>query len=196
MAPALTEGSQHTPAPSQFARFKNTEPTTTTSGITPGRAAFDTPPPGRSPSPELERSQRTRKPTTRKVESSQQQVSRGSRSKPTKAANSNGNHTNAGNTGHAGTSEPFASSGSQAGDTLMANGNTTNTNSESEDEGGADDDDDNNYFVSQKIIDQLEALVGHSVAHLSNRRLKELFDAIPKTQATSLDTQAELSQTC
>ncbi|KAG8710722.1 hypothetical protein FRC08_016802 [Ceratobasidium sp. 394] len=188
MAPALTEGLQHTPAPSQFTRFKNTEPSTTASGVTPGRAIFDTPPPDRSPSPELARSQRTRRPSTKKRESSQSQVSHlsGSKSKPAKTAYSNGNHPNPGNTGHLGASESFADSRSQADDTIMANGDTGN---DSED--GEDDDD---YYVSQTIIDQLKAFVGHSVARLSNRRLKELLDALPQTQASALETQAEPPQ--
>ncbi|KAG9083518.1 hypothetical protein FS749_005969 [Ceratobasidium sp. UAMH 11750] len=50
---------------------------------------------------------------------------------------------------------------------------------------------DEDTYVSQTIIDGLEQLVGHSVSHLSNRKIKELLEAIPQTQATSLETQGE-----
>ncbi|KAG8703756.1 hypothetical protein FRC08_002654 [Ceratobasidium sp. 394] len=192
MAPALKEGLQYTPAPSKFAHLKNTEPSTTSSGVIPGQAAFDTPPPDRSPSPELERSQRSRRPTTKKLESSQQQAgSSKSKSKSAKATNGNGSHTNTGNPSHSGTSKPPTNSGSQACSTVMANEDSTN---DGDPDSGDDKDDEDDCYVSQTVIDHLEAFVGHNVAHLSNRRLKELLEALPQTQASALETQAEPSQ--
>ncbi|KAG9088510.1 hypothetical protein FRC06_001992, partial [Ceratobasidium sp. 370] len=192
MAPTLKEGLQHTPAPSRFAHLKNTQPLTTLSGVIPGQAAFDTPPPDRSPSPELARSQRSRKPTTKKLESSQHQAgSSKSKSKSAKATNHNGSRTNTGNPSHSGTSKPPTNSGSQAHGTVVANEDTTN---DGDPDSGDDEDGEDDCYVSQKVIDQLEALVGHSVAHLSNQRIKELLDALPQTQASALDTQAEPSQ--
>ncbi|KAG8678325.1 hypothetical protein FRC08_017863 [Ceratobasidium sp. 394] len=67
----------------------------------------------------------------------------------------------------------------------MADGNST---------ANSDGEDDDDYYVSQTILDQLEAFVGHPVTHLSNRRLKELLDALPQTQASALETQAEPPQ--
>ncbi|KAG8716752.1 hypothetical protein FRC08_008867 [Ceratobasidium sp. 394] len=194
MAPALKEGLQYTPAPSKFAHLKNTEPSTTASGVIPGQAAFDTPPPDRSPSPELVRSQQSRRPTTKKQEGSQA-VSSKSKSKSTKTTNGNGNHTNTGSSSHSGTSKPSTNSGSQARDTVVANENTTyDGDPDSGSDKGGDDSDNGDDSVSQRIIDHLEAFVGHSVAHLSNRRIKELLDSLPQTQASALETQAEPSQ--
>lgn len=45
--------------------------------------------------------------------------------------------------------------------------------------------------VDQAIIDLLEEFVGGSVAHLSHRQLRDLLDAMPPTQALTMETQAE-----
>ncbi|KAF8596361.1 hypothetical protein BDV93DRAFT_66668 [Ceratobasidium sp. AG-I] len=70
MHPTFDEESQL--AQSQFAHLKTTQPSTTASGITPGRALFDPAPPEDSPAV-LDRPQRTRKPSARKAEASQSQ---------------------------------------------------------------------------------------------------------------------------
>ncbi|KAG8713805.1 hypothetical protein FRC08_012779 [Ceratobasidium sp. 394] len=193
MAPALSEGLQYTPAPSRFAHLKNTEPSTTASGVIPGQAAFDTPLPDQSPSPELIRSQRTRKPTTKKLEASQSQASSSkSKSKSAKATNGNGSRTNTGDSSHSGTSKSLTNAGSQARGTVVANNDPTNDGDP--DSGDDKDDDNDDYYVSQRVIDHLEAFVGQSVAHLSNRQIKELLDSLPQTQASTLETQGEPSQ--
>ncbi|KAG8700488.1 hypothetical protein FRC08_004666 [Ceratobasidium sp. 394] len=197
MPPSSTdEETQHTRTPSQFAHLKPTEPLTTASGITPGRAVFDTPSPNRSPSPVLERSQRSRKPSSKKAEASQQNTttSNPKPKKSTKIANTNGNRANAGGAGHASTSKSIANAGARARDTDMAVEGATEHDHDYDPDQDQDRDnvsEDEDTYVSQTIIDGLERLVGHDVSHLSNRKIKELLEAIPQTQATTLETQGE-----
>ncbi|KAG9086270.1 hypothetical protein FS749_003767 [Ceratobasidium sp. UAMH 11750] len=179
MAPAPTKGLQHTPAPSQFAQFKNTAPLTTASVEPPSTHP-------RQIDPLLPSLNDPAEPKAINKEARKFRAS-GLKSKPATTTNGNGNHTNNGNAGHIGTPEPPASPGSQAGHTTMANGNTA---PDSDDE----DDENDDYYVSQTIIDHLKAFVGHPITHLSNRQIKELIEALPQTQATTLETQEEPPQ--
>ncbi|KAG9085004.1 hypothetical protein FRC06_003773, partial [Ceratobasidium sp. 370] len=196
MPPSSDEETQHIRTPSQFAHLKTTKPLTTASGVTPGRAIFDTPSPNHSPSPVLERSQRSRKPSSKKAQASQQ-ITNKSDPKPkksTKISNKNGNHANTGGAGHTSTSGSVADAGARARDTDMAVGGATERDRDYDPDQDQDRDnvsEDEDTYVSQTIIDRLERLVGHSVSHLSNHTIKELLDAIPQTQATTLETQGE-----
>jgi hypothetical protein len=80
--------------------------------------------------------------------------------------------------------ESTANPGPQAGGTGTASRNTTDA--EEEDRYSGDDED-----VSQAVIDELEAFIDYSVGHLSRGQLRKLIDALPKTQETALETQAQ-----
>ncbi|KAG8717882.1 hypothetical protein FRC09_013539 [Ceratobasidium sp. 395] len=194
MLPTLDEPSQNTRTQSQFAHLKTTEPTTTASGVVPGRAAFDTPSPNRSPAPALKWSDRSRKPSSRKLESQPASATQPKSKQPakTKATSKNSKCTTPGNTNHASTSltgdnDDDSNNGGEYND--MSDGK-----SGSEYEDDDEEDTDSEVYLPQEIIDDLEALVGHSVSHLSTRRIKELLDAIPQTQAPSVETQGQPPQ--
>ncbi|KAG8724615.1 hypothetical protein FRC09_016585 [Ceratobasidium sp. 395] len=218
MLPTLDESSQNTRTPSQFAHLKTTEPTTTASGVIPGRAAFDTPSPNQSPAPALKRSDRSRKPSSRKLESQPASATQpASTAQPkskqpakTKATSKNGKHGAAGNANHASTSQAIAHTRSNVRSQTLASKVTGNSEDEfnsggedndasdgksgSEYEDDGDEDTDNEDCLPQEIIEDLEALLGHSVSHLSSKKIKELLDAMPQTQAPSLETQGQLPQ--
>ncbi|KAG9090861.1 hypothetical protein FS749_000224 [Ceratobasidium sp. UAMH 11750] len=198
MPPSSDEEFLHTRTPSQFAHLKPAEPLTTASGVTPGQAIFDTPPPDCSPSPVLERSQRSRKPSSKKAEASQQGIKKSKPKQPTKITNKNGNHANAGGAGHASTSKSVANTGARARDTNVAIEGATECDHDYDPNQDPDPDQDNisedegeDTYVSQTIINGLKRLVGHNVSHLSNRKIKDLLKVIPQTQASTLETQGE-----
>ena len=66
----------------------------------------------------------------------------------------------------------------------------------SEDKHGDIEDGDDDTYISQAIIEKLEAMVGHSVSHLSNQQIKTLLNAAFETQEAALETQTELSPVC
>jgi hypothetical protein len=66
----------------------------------------------------------------------------------------------------------------------------TDTNQEDSRSGNFEDDADNDY-LSQAVIDLVQDFVGHDITHLSGRQIKNLAKAMPTTQASALETQAE-----
>lgn len=71
----------------------------------------------------------------------------------------------------------------------MAGGSGTDNNQPSFNHDKEEDDE----YVSQAIIDQLKGPLGHTVTHLSGRRLKALLDAILETQVSAMEAQVELT---
>ncbi|QRW10372.1 hypothetical protein RhiLY_09371 [Ceratobasidium sp. AG-Ba] len=179
-------------APSRFAYFENTQPTTTALGIIPGRAALDTPPPGQSPSPPLERSQRTQKPSARKLEGAASQLQPStSKAPPKKRAqplSKKLNDKDIGSTRNANmSSEDEAQDGHASQD----------EEHEGKDRGREDEDDDEGEYeyetlqMDSKIVKDLEDLLGQSVQHLSPEQIKNLLDKIAETQTFALGTQVK-----
>ena len=80
--------------------------------------------------------------------------------------------------------ESTANPGLQAGSTGMASPSSTDAKEE-------DQYLDVNQDVSQAVINKLEAFIGYSVGHILRGQLRKLMDALPKTQATALETQAQ-----
>ncbi|KAF8597529.1 hypothetical protein BDV93DRAFT_596573 [Ceratobasidium sp. AG-I] len=172
MSPVAEDASQL--APSQFAHLKTTQPTTTASGVTPGRALLDTPSPDNS-TPVLERFQRSRKPSARKAEASQSQSSTlKHKGKGRAAVTVNQNLEDASNASMPKSSANLESQANKAGD--------RHSN---------DDDDD---FLSPTVIEFVEGFVG-PIDHLTHLQIQDLLDAMPETQASAMETQAEFPST-
>ncbi|QRV89203.1 hypothetical protein RhiJN_17221 [Ceratobasidium sp. AG-Ba] len=178
------EDSQHTTAPSQFAHFSTIEPTTTSTGVIPHQALLDAPLPNQTPSAELERSQRTRKPSQKKIEGCKQAssndqsvVSKGKGKRPT-TANSNGKNKNTRNTGNQESSGLPTSPELRLDDIDLAG-------------------EDTQQYVSPSALKHLEDFLEHSVSHLSASRLKALAQTVPSlpsTQTFAMETQGEPTQ--
>lgn len=85
--------------------------------------------------------------------------------------------------------------GSQVDETGTAGGSGANTNQDhrdSEDEDkDKDKDKDKDEEISPEAIALLEAFLGHTVSHLSSKRLQDLFDTVPATQTTPMETQVQ-----
>ncbi|KAG8796344.1 hypothetical protein FRC12_000061 [Ceratobasidium sp. 428] len=197
MSSTLDEGSQL--APSQFAYFKPTQPTTTASGITPGRALLDSPSPNHTPSPPLERSHRTRKPTTRKLEAvaneTQPNTSKSQPKKRTQTSTGKQNGKNVRKTSNVNTSKSATVSGSQAGATQPPNQSGTGVEAETQggfDSQGEGDDAEGEY---ETLVNELESTLGHSVENLSTQQIKTLHDQVRQTQALALGPQIQPATT-
>ncbi|KAG8769801.1 hypothetical protein FRC12_004730 [Ceratobasidium sp. 428] len=199
MPPAPSEVPQL--APSQFAYFKSTQPLTTASGVIPGRALFDSPLPNPSPSPPLEQSHRTRKPSTRKVEAESTQPST-SKSQPKTCTTGKQNGKNVKNTGKASTSKSAVISESQVGGTQIATQggagvNGAETQGEYDSQGEADEEREEygETLRPDSTVEELEATLGHSVDHLSAQQIKNLLDKVRETQALALGAQVQSAPT-
>ncbi|QRW15416.1 LON domain serine protease [Ceratobasidium sp. AG-Ba] len=191
-------------APSQFAYFKTVQPTTTASGVVPGRAPLDTPPPGRTPSPPLERSQRSRKPSTRKLEGAASQgrpgTSKSQGKQRAQPSTSKLHNKKAGNASNAGTSRSATITESQHGGPAVASrSGATVDGPETQYEAQGDEDPSEYEYetlpIDPIIVQQIESLFGGDIEELSPRQIQNLADKIAQTETLAMGTQVEPTTT-